>query len=68
MSIAQILDSTKELSIDELAELQLALQHEALIRGSAEVARGWAGKKYQMDLRAYISNPPEPPEDLIPNQ
>jgi hypothetical protein len=68
MSIAQILDSTKELSIDELAELQLALQHQALIRGSAEVARGWAGKKFQMDLRAHIPNPPEPTEDLIPSQ
>jgi hypothetical protein len=66
MSIAQIVDSTKELSIDELAELQLALQHETLIRGSAEVARGWAGKKFHMDLRAYIPDPPEPIEDLIP--
>jgi ribosomal protein L7/L12 len=65
MSIEQIVDSTKELSIDELAELQLALQREALIRGSAEVARGWAGKKFHMDLRTYIPDPPEPTEDQI---
>ena len=65
MSIAQILDSTKEFTNEELAQLQLALQREALIRGSAEVSRGWAGKKFHMDLRTYIPDPPEPTENQM---
>jgi hypothetical protein len=61
MKVAQILELTKEFSMDELTKLRLSLQRELLARGSAEAIHDWS------DQQAMIFSPgaiPEPGENL----
>jgi hypothetical protein len=61
MTVKQILELTKEFSMDELTELRLSLQRELMARGGAEVALDWSGQQAIILSQGAI---PEPGENL----
>ena len=61
MKVKQILELTKEFSMDELTELRLSLQRELMARSGTEVAPDWSDQQAIILSQGAI---PEPGENL----
>ncbi len=65
MSVKEMIEGMKELSVTEIEELQNALEQEHLIRLSKEAAKRWAGKTFDLYSRPFALEPEHPSDKRV---
>ncbi len=68
MSVIQMFESIRELSIAEIEELQDALEKERLIQLSKVSAKRWAGKTFELRSPSNPTLPAHPFQVFLENQ
>jgi ribosomal protein L7/L12 len=68
MSVAQIVENIKEMSIAEIEELQDVLEKERLIQRGKLAAKRWAGKTFELRSPPLPTVPAHPFQVALENQ
>ncbi len=68
MSVMQMVESVRELSIAEIEQLQDALEKERLMQLSKIAAKRWAGKTFELCFPSSKDVPVHPFQVFLENQ